>query len=393
MHAEMKPSPRIGYCTNVHAGATLEAMQRELDTHAVHVREIIAPDDMLDIGLWLSASAAEELVSTNGVPAFRDWLSERGLRVFTMNGFPYGDFHGEVVKHRVYEPSWAETERTDYTMNLARILAGLIDEGERASISTVPIGWPGAPCKPVDQPRAASRLRNLAKQLAQLREETGRFVTVDLEPEPGCILQTSFDVVRFFSTHLTGAHVRSHLGICHDICHAVVMFEDQRAMFARYREAGIAVNKIQVSNAPRAVLEGFSDRERMEIFAALRAFEEPRYLHQTTVRMEQGIAMYEDLPAARARHESLDRLGDEWRVHFHVPIYLESLGKVETTRVAINECLRAMRDLSVPPVLEVETYAWDVLPAEHRGATLAEDIAREITWLRELITARSGSSS
>lgn len=385
--------PRIGYCTNVHAGATLEAMRRELETHAVRVREIVAPNQPLDIGLWLSASAADELIRTGGVPAFRDWLHERGLRVFTMNGFPYGDFHGEVVKHRVYEPSWAETERTDYTMNLARILAGLIDEGERASISTVPIGWPGAPCKPVDQPRAASRLRNLAKQLAQLRDETDRHITVDLEPEPGCILQTSYDAVRFFSTHLTGSHVREHLGLCHDICHAMVMFEDQRAMFARYREAGIAVNKIQVSNAPRAMLEGSSDRERMEIFAGLRAFEEPRYLHQTTVRMREGIAMYEDLPAARERHEALDRLGDEWRVHFHVPIYLEALGKVETTRIAIDTCLRAMRDLPNAPVLEIETYAWDVLPAEHRGTTLAEDIAREITWLRDRLTTSSGSSS
>lgn len=392
MTTESRQPIRIGYCTNVHAGATLDAMQRELEMHATRVREIICPQGVLEIGLWLSAPAAEELLAGDGIARFRDWLDERGLRVFTMNGFPFGNFHGAVVKHRVYEPSWAEPNRATYTMNLARILAGLLDAGERASISTLPIGWPGPPCKAVDLNLAAVQLNRIAAALREVHEETGRFITIDLEPEPGCLLDTAEKTIDWFTNHLTGDTCRKHLGVCHDICHAAVMFEDQTTMFTRYRNAGMMVNKIQVSNAPCAHLAAFSDVERLEMFAALREFEEPRYLHQTSVRENGRTILYEDLPIARAHHESLDRLGDEWRVHFHVPIYLEWLGRIGTTRATIHECLRAMQILPNQPVLEIETYAWDVLSAEHRGDTLAEDIARELVWLREQFSRESDAA-
>ena len=53
-------------------------------------------------------------------------LDARGLEVVTLNGFPYRSFHAPVVKYAVYQPDWLSRERLDYTVNLARVLAGLL---------------------------------------------------------------------------------------------------------------------------------------------------------------------------------------------------------------------------------------------------------------------------
>src|SRR5215468_7628642 len=105
-----------GYCTNVHAGATLEATRANLEKHAVAVKEKFSPTRPMGVGLWLSAKAAAELKATKQAPQFRDWLADRGLVPYTLNGFPYGDFHQQVVKHRVYEPTWWQLERLEYTL-------------------------------------------------------------------------------------------------------------------------------------------------------------------------------------------------------------------------------------------------------------------------------------
>ena len=44
-----------------------------------------------------------------------------GLYVFTINGFPYGPFHGQPVKAAVYRPDWREAERGRYTADLAEL--------------------------------------------------------------------------------------------------------------------------------------------------------------------------------------------------------------------------------------------------------------------------------
>ena len=52
--------------------------------------------------------------------------AEQNLYVFTINGFPYGCFHGARVKENVYVPDWRTPERRDYTNLLADILADLL---------------------------------------------------------------------------------------------------------------------------------------------------------------------------------------------------------------------------------------------------------------------------
>ena len=375
----------LGYCTNVHAGASLPETIANLERYAVAVKKRVSPNQPMGVGLWLSAKAAAELLAESGaLPRFKDWLDEAGLEPFTLNGFPHGDFHGPEVKYRVYEPDWRDPERLRYTLDLARILAALRPEGDEGSISTLPIGWRTSISADSSGPdHAAHHLRKLAAELERIEQEQHRVIHVDLEPEPGCYLDTSSDVVRFFETHMLqdrdSARNRRHLRVCHDICHAAVMFEKDAAAIENYENAGIQIGKVQISSAIRMTGDQLDEPDRRRALDQLRSFAEDRYLHQTMIH---GGRFHHDLPAA-LNASSADDLQREWRVHFHVPLYLERFGLLETTQERIDACLRALKGHPSVRHFETETYAWSVLPSELRVADLAEGIANELTWLRE----------
>ena len=280
------PNATLAYCTNVHPGDTLARTKEMLERHATRVRALVAPAGDLPIGLWLSAQAVREvLADPDGAARLGDWLAERRLAAVTLNGFPYGDFHGETVKTRVYHPHWADANRSMYTLDLARILARLVPAGTRtASISTVPLGWrsdfTNEGCG-ASVGLAAAQLEWIAGRLAEIEDSTGVRVTVDLEPEPGCVLDRAEHVVELFDRALTSEEARTHLGVCHDICHSAVMFEEQDEALALYARHAIRVGKIQVSAALAA--HG-APRE----LAELAQFADNRYLHQTCVLQGSG---------------------------------------------------------------------------------------------------------
>jgi hypothetical protein len=378
-----------GYCTNVHAGRTLGETRDNLERHALAVKERYCPGRPMGVGLWLSAAAAAELLAKGEVESLAGWLAERELVPYTLNGFPYGDFHQEVVKHRVYQPTWWQPERLHYTMQLVEILDGILPPGMEGSISTLPIAW-GTPCPDrVELERAAGQLLQAARWLHKLREEDGRLLYLCLEPEPGCVFSFADDLVHFFQWQLlSGADaeiVRRHIRVCHDVCHAAVMFEDQEEVLRKYAAAGIEVGKIQVSAALRMDLDLFEPpaaEARAQAIKQLSQFAEDRYLHQTVVQRDGDNIFYEDLELALAAETRQAR--GQWRVHFHVPIYLKGFGRLHSTQEQIAECLAAARRHSTCQHYEVETYAWGVLPAELKQPDLAAGIAEELCWFEAL---------
>ena len=351
----------------------------------------------MGIGLWLSATAARELDDRNRLFAFRDWLADAGLLPFTLNGFPFGDFHQDVVKLDVYRPTWADTERLDYTIRLAEILNVLLPDGIDGTISTLPLGWP------VDGQRSnmedksfwkacARNLRACASHLESMAHSSGRNLFVCIEPEPGCILDTCEDVVAFFDQHLlnddssTNLMIRHHIGVCHDICHSAVMFEDQSKAIDEFSSSGIRIGKVQVSSAVAVDFDAGSEDQRLAKRQQLASFAEPKYLHQTSVRIGDVTTFYEDLDLALAAHG--EQPAGQWRVHFHVPIFSEALDLLGTTQLDIQRCVAAIKTSGQPiPHFEVETYAWNVLPEHLREDSLANGIAKEMTWFERLVTS------
>lgn len=382
-------NPQIGYCTNVHAGADLLATRSNLERYSLAVKRQVYDDAPMGVGLWLSAEAVEGLLEHQLIDLFAEWMAEVGLVPYTFNGFPFGDFHDEVVKHKVYQPDWTDAARLEYSQELIRIADRLLPPGSEGSISTLPLAW-GTPRPGSEQlDQAATNLIRIADQLAALENESGRLIYLCLEPEPGCVLQRSEDVVRFFKEHLFSAgdetQLRRYLRVCHDVCHAEVMFESQDDVFERYQSTGIQVGKVQISSAVLLPLDEIAAEDRADAIARLSEFADDRYLHQTMIRdrVGQPPVFFEDLPEALRLIEDPSQLSGQWRVHFHVPIYLEQFGAVRTSQAAIIECLQAARRTGQVCHYEVETYAWKMLPAELQRTGLADGIAEELRWLNK----------
>ncbi len=393
----------IGYCTNVHAGVDLPAIRENLDKYAVAVRDEVHAEDQgsLGVGLWIPDQASRELVTGTAAVDFAGFLSDRQLSAFTINGFPYDNFHQDVVKHRVYLPTWCQRERLEYTQRLAEILVAILpDEQSVGSISTLPIGWPNNPhgnaSDNQDRKQAGVYLRELAKFLEELESRAGRQVLVAIEPEPGCVLDTTADMIEFFDSELPEKSHRRYLTVCHDICHSAVMMEPQREVIGRLADAGIGIGKVQVSSAVSVDWAAMADERKAEALQQLSDFAEDRYLHQTGRSRRDGeFDLVEDLPSLIAKHNDQPVDDLRWIVHFHVPIFIERFGHLGTSQHDVLECLRTLLGNSESSGtsaqfsghLEIETYAWTVLPEEMRKRGLAEDIASEFQWLIKAIEA------
>lgn len=389
---------KIGYCGNVHPGRTLKEVKQNLAKYSLDVKSKFSPTEPMGIGLWLSATTANELDHPETCLQFRDWLQEHDLVPYTLNGFPFGNFHQEVVKHDVYLPTWAETERLQYTIQLANILNILLPAGQNGTISTLPLGWPlptKTPSLQVSEflKNCAVNIKKCAEHLDSIAQTNGRKLLICIEPEPGCVLDTCEDVIQFFEDYLFNATqaeaeiVRSHFGVCHDICHSAVMFETQSKAIEQYCKANIKVGKVQVSSAVEVNFDQSTPTQKQEKIEQLARFAEPKYLHQTVIRTETETTFFEDLSDALNASENEPQ--GCWRVHFHVPIFAETVDRIGTTQFDIANCLASIRSFCPEePHFEVETYAWNVLPGEMQFPTLAEGIAKELTWFDELNNSR-----
>ncbi|MFG3106940.1 metabolite traffic protein EboE [Streptomyces tendae] len=371
----------LAYCTNVHPAETLDGVLAQLRDHCEPVRKRLGRD-RLGIGLWLARDAAHALVTDPAaLRGLRTELDRRGLEVVTLNGFPYEGFGAEEVKYRVYKPDWADPERLEHTTSLARLLAGLLpDDVTDGTISTLPLAWRTAYDETrADKARAA--LVTLAERLDALQDLTGRSIRIGLEPEPGCVVETTHDAL----APLTAiAHDR--IGVCVDTCHLATSFEDPHVALDALTAARVPVVKSQLSAALHA--EHPADPAVRE---ALAAFAEPRFLHQTrTTTPSGGLHGTDDLDEALAEGGPLPDTAP-WRAHFHVPLHAAPAAPLTSTLPVLKTALTRLVGGPHPLTrhLEVETYTWQALPPELRPrarAQLTDGIAAELTLARDLLT-------
>ena len=360
----------LTYCTNIHAGEEWAEVRDAIAAVLPRVRRHLGATGPFGIGLRLSASAAASLSSPDALREFQQFLADHDHYVFTINGFPYGAFHGERVKENVYLPDWRDPRRVSYSNQLADILAALLPPGmTTGSVSTVPGAFKPHLKSRADVEAVAAGIRAHAEYLERLEARTGTRIRLALEPEPSCLLETVDETCAFFDQYLVDAGVRRYVGVCVDTCHMAVEFEDPSRLLSTFVNAGVDVVKVQISSA--------LDVPAKQI-GALRPFAEDTYLHQVVAKHGDALERFVDLPDALAHAGA----SDDWRVHFHVPLFLEHLGALATTQPFVASFLTALRANPVCDQLEVETYTWDVLPPEHRTLDVAEAIARELDWVR-----------
>lgn len=360
----------LAYCTNVHPAQDLVGVLSQLERYAAPVRQRLGWQ-RLGLGLWLAAPLARSLASdTQALADLHDRLTELGLEVVTLNGFPYESFQAAVVKLAVYQPDWRTQERLRYTLDLAQILSRLMpQDATEGSISTLPLGWrEGWSQADTDAARAA--LDQVAHELAKLEHDTGRLVRLAIEPEPGCAVETTDQAI----AALDGLDPR-YVGLCLDACHAAVQFESPEHALASLHAAGLPIVKVQASAALRASGAAKDELER---------FVEPRFMHQARALTPAGVVAVDDLDQALAG--GLPD-GQEWRVHFHVPVHLDD-GR--TTQPELRKLLAGVfgGEHPVSRHLELETYTWDVLPGSMRPddeQALVAGLAEELRWLADTL--------
>lgn len=394
MQLELPGQPHLTYCTNIHAGETWDEIEAALTRFLPAVKREISPEQPMGVGLRLSALAATQLAQPVVLARFKDMLWRGGLYVFTVNAFPYGAFHGQRVKERVYEPDWRTPERLAFTNEVADLLAEIGPRGMDLSISTVPGGFRGEIRSDGDIARIVEGYVRAAAHLHGIAARAGRTILLAIEPEPACFLETTREAIGFLNDRvftrsacalfvtLTGVPLaeaegllRRHLGLCFDVCHSAVAFEDAEAILAAVRSSGITIGKIQLSAALSA------DGAPSQFEELLGRFDDGIYLHQTVQRRDGALTRHTDLSEAfdAARR---GEAGGEWRVHCHVPVFVDRFEGLRSTQRELREVLAVCRRESVSPHLEVETYTWDVLPKALRSPEIVGDIVRELRWVR-----------
>jgi sugar phosphate isomerase/epimerase len=396
MRLPKAPDLHLTYCLNAHPGETLEEVIAAIEGPVRGIRRRVAMDQPFGLGLRLSAQAADELMQGDRLARFREMLRRHRLYVFTLNGFPYGRFHGTRVKEKVYEPDWRTTERREYTLQLIGILADLLEETREGSISTVPGSFKAWIERPGEALQMVKMLMDCVACMARIREKRGIEIHLGLEPEPGCYLESSRDVVAFFKKfvlpmgrkllssrlrcELSGAEetIRRHLGVCLDTCHAAVLFEGPAEAIRRYQGEGIRISKIQVTAAPEVRVSGAADGARVR--SVLEPFCDEVYLHPVAVRSSRGrVRRWMDLPEALG--EMKPAAGERIRSHFHIPLFFEGDGLLRSTSAELNGEFFGLLRKGVTHHLEIETYTFNVLPPSLRAGGVEENFRRESEWV------------
>lgn len=391
----------LSYCSNIHPGESWEATFQNLKIYIPEVRQRLKAEGPFGIGLRLSNEASLELEKSDKLKEFQAWLRKFNAYVFTMNGFPYGDFHRQIVKEKVHFPDWTTTDRRDYTIRSFRILSQLLPPKLDGGISTSPISYrhwfKNAEALNKGMETATQHLLEVVEELVKIHRVTGKLMHLDIEPEPDGVLENSDEMISLFTDWLfpkgkpwlaqklgisdaeAEELIKTHIQVCYDVCHFAIVYEEPAETFVKFKAAGIRIGKIQISAALRVLIPS-TPNGKFSLGKKLQSFVESTYLHQVVAKDAEGkLKSYSDLPQA------LETLADskekEWRIHFHVPVFLENYGSFSSTQETISIVLKEI--LSNPEItqhLEVETYTWEVLPEDTR-LSLGESIARELSWV------------
>ncbi|WP_231464028.1 metabolite traffic protein EboE [Pedobacter sp. Leaf132] len=387
-------SAQLTFCTNIYAGENWAAHFAVLKDSFPKLKEQLSPSEPMGIGLRLSNLASTELLENDNLSIFKAWLDEAGGYVFTMNGFPYGGFHNTRVKDQVHAPDWTRPERLNYTTHLFKILAELLPDGIDGGISTSPLSykpWFNEAEKSIEATNIATKnIIEVAHNLKAIKEQTGKILHLDIEPEPDGFLESGEEFIQWYENvllpsadkNLSVEDLKTHITLCYDVCHFAIGYEPHKEIIKTLKEKGIQIGKIQISAALKAKLPA-TDESRSLIKAELSRFDEPTYLHQVIAKKADGsLQRYPDLSLALNDDENC--LAEEWRAHFHVPIFIADMGFIQSTQNDIIEVLNIFKKHHFTNHLEVETYTWEVLP-ENLKAPLNESIIRELNWVKNIL--------
>jgi hypothetical protein len=379
----------LAYCTNIHRGESWRETFDALRIHTLAVRARVCPQAPFAIGLRLSHRAAQSLSQPQTLLRFQRWLDKNHCYVFTINGFPYGRFHGTRVKEQVYAPDWTSPQRLAYTNLLFDILAPILPPGVEGSVSTVPGSFKEFIRSAGQVKLIRDNLWRCVQHVARTSKKTNRQLHLGLEPEPLGLLENSAETIAFFQQlrkeHPKDSRLDKFLGVNYDTCHFAIEFEEPQTALAALQSAGIKISKIHLSSA-------LLTKPTKAALKKLESFADDVYLHQVISRDRNGkLARYRDLPAAlqAARTPGAEPNDTEWRIHFHVPLHAPAIAPFQNTNPHLTGVLDLLaQNPKLCSHLEMETYTWEVLPKKWKAPTVDEQLAAEYKWTLNQLARR-----
>ena len=363
----------IPYCLNIHPGETLADIRSAITNHALKVKQRLAPESPYPLGLRFSAATVGKFSNSDALDLFKELLKYHNLYATGINGFPYGTFHGTAVKNAVYQPDWTTVERVNYTMKLASILAALLPDGMTGNVSTVPLSY--KPDSDADSEKIfINNIGKTADYLKMLHQETGKRIALSIEPEPDCVIENCAELIEWFERFYSASDAaKEYIGVCLDTCHFAVEFEDPLEVMHKLENAGIRIERIQLSSA-------ISTKVSQKSIKALKPFIDPVYLHQTKIRKADGtIISLPDL-TEETLSEALKHEGATLRTHFHVPLFFDGTDLLQSTHADLSPEFFAHAVQHNYP-LEIETYTFDVLPPEIKPENIIDSLVMEHEWV------------
>ena len=369
----------LAYCTNIHRGEDWAETFAALNTHTLAVKQRVCPDGPFAIGLRLSNRASEELSHPHTLDQFKLWLKLHNCYVFTINGFPFGRFHGGLVKEHVYRPDWTAHERLAYTNRLFDLLAQLVPADVEGSVSTLPGSFKEFITSAEQEKSIRDNIWRCVEHIAAVSARTGRKLHLGVEPEPLGWFETSAETIRFFeqlrAEHPNDARLDEHLGVNYDTCHLAVEFEEPQDAIGALQKNGIKISKLHLSSALKV-------RPTSDTIRALRAFADDIYLHQVIVRTaDKRQLVYRDLsPALASTEAAANPESSEWRIHFHIPLHSPATTYQNTSDHVTGVMDLLKKNPALCSHLEMETYTWEVLPPELKNRGVVDQLAAEYDW-------------
>lgn len=377
---QIKEGIHLAYCTNIHRGEGWKETFQGLKEYSLKVKDKVSNTDPFAIGLRLGYKAAIELSEEGSgrLDEFIQWLDVNNCYVFTINGFPYGQFHGARVKEQVYRPDWTSNSRLEYTNLLFNILSKILPDGISGSVSTLPGSFKEFIANEYEQSEMiVNNLGRCGHYINQLCEKTGKDLHLGLEPEPLGWFENTPETISFFerfrSVH--GDNFDSVIGVNYDTCHLAIEYEDAIDSLSLFSKNNIRISKFHLSSALKL-------KPNQVAIDTLKAYQEDVYLHQVIGKLNNGrIMRYKDLPDAINEFDPDLNDYSEWRVHFHIPLHASPGGIFDDTRDHITDTLKVLAaDPEICQHIEMETYTWEVLPKSMQSNNVVEQLSLEYEW-------------
>lgn len=400
------PYGHLSYCTNIHSGESWQEHFTEIKKSVPVIKNKISPNLPFGIGLRLSNAACSDLSQGLLLQEFKNWLQSNNCYVFTINGFPFGDFHQNPVKDQVYSPDWTMPKRVQYTLKLFDILKEILPDGIEGSVSTAPLSyrhWFKNKKETIGAyEKCTLNILEVVGHLIKIYEDTGKVLHLNIEPEPDGLIEDSFEFIDWYNKYyiplgidflkkrlgITGDKtepLRRHLQLCFDVCHSAIAYEKADVVFEELQKNNILIGKVQISSALQINLVNNRD----EKIKNLSTYNEPLYLHQVIAIDDQNkLHKFRDLSDAIV--QLTDKKFLECRVHFHVPVFSENYDLLSSTRNNILQTLLSHNQRKVSNHWEVETYTWNILASDFQ-LPINESITRELEWVLDKMNSTAAT--